>query len=195
MDGWQDYLDWIRVGLQPFPHYATDLDYYSTDRIVDDLVDIVSKNGCLLLNIGPKADGTIPEEAKDILAYMGSWLKLNGEAVYDTRPWKIFGEGPTEVSQGHHSESNNKDSGPEDIRFTTNGDTLYATALGWPENGIFSIKSLAKGNPYDARKIQSIEFISGSNKISWKQTDNALIINTTGNRPCEAAYAFRIKFQ
>jgi alpha-L-fucosidase len=126
---------------------------------------------------------------------MGKWLKLNGAAIYDTRPWKIYGEGPTEVAQGHHSEKNNEDSGPEDIRFTTNGDTLYATALGWPENGTFNIKSLAKGNPYDSRKIASLKFISGSNKISWKQTNDGLTIKVRGKQPCEAAYAFQIQFK
>src|SRR5208283_4523826 len=71
--------------------------FRSPGSLVDDLVDIVSKNGCLLLNIGPKPDGTIPEQAERILLEMGRWLEVNGEAVYGTRPWKIFGEGPTEV--------------------------------------------------------------------------------------------------
>ncbi|MEX0320854.1 MAG: alpha-L-fucosidase [Puniceicoccaceae bacterium] len=175
--------------------YIRDEIYKSPDYLLDELIDIVAKNGCLLLNIGPKADGTIPEEAKEILAYMGVWLKLNGEAVYETRPWKIHGEGPTQVAQGHHSEKNNEDSGPEDIRFTTRGDTLYATALGWPENGTFTVESLAKGNPYESRKIKSLKFISGSNKISWKQTPETLKIQVKGKKPCEAAYVFKLEWE
>lgn len=175
--------------------YITNEDYKTSNYLLDELIDIVSKNGCLLLNIGPKADGTIPDEAKKILVEMGDWMKINGEVIFNTRPWKIFGEGPTEVSQGHHSEKNNKDSGPQDIRFTINKNVLYATALGWPEDGVFNIKSLAKGNPNESRAIKSVEFISGKNPIQWKQTADGLIINTKGNKPCEAAYAFKIMFK
>jgi len=84
--------------------YATDLEYYSADRIVDDLVDIVSKNGCLLLNIAPAPDGTIPEEQQERLRAIGRWLKVNGEAIYGSRPWLIYGEGPTQTPVGHLSD-------------------------------------------------------------------------------------------
>ena len=77
--------------------YVKDQNYKTVDSIVDDLVDIVSKNGCLLLNIGPKPDGTIPEPEEQMLLEIGRWLKVNGEAVYGTRPWKVYGEGPTGV--------------------------------------------------------------------------------------------------
>ncbi|PWJ55005.1 alpha-L-fucosidase [Dyadobacter jejuensis] len=175
--------------------YIKDEDYKTSDYLLDELVDIVSKNGCLLLNVGPKADGTIAEEARQILTEMGAWLEVNGEVVYDTRPWKIFGEGPTKVSQGNHSEKNNKDAGAEDIRFTTKNGVLYATALGWPEDGSFIIKSLAQGNPNESRKIAKVEFISGKNKIHWKQTALGLEIDTKGQKPGPAAYAFRITFK
>lgn len=174
--------------------YTKNEKYKSYDYLLDELIDIVSKNGCLLLNIGPKADGTIPEEAEEILLQMGQWLEKNGEAVFETRPWITFGEGPTKVSQGHHSEKNNKDSGPEDIRFTTKGELLYATSLGWPEDGTFTVKSLAKGNPYDSRKIESVEFISGANKMSWKQKADGLKLKVKGEKPCDAAFSFRIHF-
>ncbi|SDW30292.1 alpha-L-fucosidase [Lutibacter oricola] len=175
--------------------YIKDEEYKTSNYLLDELIDIVSKNGCLLLNIGPKADGTIPDEAKTILEEMGSWLTVNDEAIFNTRPWKIFGEGPTKVSKGHHSEKNNKESGFEDIRFTTKGDILYATSLGWPKDGVFTIKSLAKGNEYETREIASIKFISGNNKIDWKQLEKGLQIKVEGEQPCEAAFAFKIEFK
>jgi alpha-L-fucosidase len=162
--------------------------------LIDDLIDIVSKNGCLLLNIGPRADGSIPEEAVTILEEIGAWLSVNGEAVYDTRPWLVYGEGPTKVNQGHHSEKKNKDAGYEDIRFTVNGDTLYATALGWPEDGVFTVETLRQGAPELERSIRSVELISGSNAITWKQTSECLHIQVAGDAPCAAAIAFRIEF-
>ena len=175
--------------------YVTNEEYKTSNYLLDELIDIVSKNGCLLLNIGPKADGTIPNEAKKILNEMGAWLSLNGEAIYDTRPWTIFGEGPTKVETGHHSENKNKESGPEDFRFTTKGETLYATSLGWPKDGEFTIKSLAKNNLNTSKKITSVEFISGKNSMKWKQTGKGLTITVEGTKPCEAAYVFRIKFK
>lgn len=174
--------------------YIDDEQYKSSNYLIDELVDIVSKNGCLLLNIGPRADGTLPDEAKAILRDFGTWTSANGEALYDTRPWKVYGEGPTEVATGHHSEKRNKQSGPEDIRFTQKGDTLYATALGWPSDGVFTIESLAKGNPYENRKIKSIELLSGDNKLSWKQQRDALVLKVKGASPGNAAYSFRITF-
>ena len=175
--------------------YIENEEYKTADYLLDELIDIVSKNGCLLLNIGPKADGTIPDEAKEILVAMGGWLAINGEALYGTRPWKVYGEGPTKVSKGHHSEKHNKDAMAEDIRFTTKGGFLYATALGWPEDGTFAVKSLAKGNPYESRMIKSVEFVSGKNKLDWKQTRKALELKVEGGKPCEAAYVFKVEFK
>jgi len=174
--------------------YVTNEEYKTSDYLLDELIDIVSKNGCLLLNVGPKADGTIPDEAKVILSEMGAWMKINGEAIYETRPWKIYGEGPTKVSAGHHSEKENKDNVAADVRFTTKDDALYAISLAWPADGVFTIQSLANQNPYEGRKIKSVDFISGSNAVSWKQTNEGLVVKTKGKKPCEAAYVFKIRF-
>lgn len=175
--------------------YIENEEYKTPDYLLDELIDIVSKNGCLLLNIGPRADGTIPQEAKDILIAMGTWMDVNGEALFDTRPWKIYGEGPTQVKTGHHSEKYNKDAGSEDFRFTVKGDVLYATSLGWPDNGEFTIESLSKGNAYESRKIKNVEFVSGKNKMKWKQTRENLKIEVKGPKPCEAAYVFKVLFK
>ncbi|WPR73091.1 alpha-L-fucosidase [Flavobacterium sp. NG2] len=175
--------------------YVTTEEYKTSDYLLDELIDIVSKNGCLLLNVGPKADGTIPAEAQSILKDMGKWIKINGQAIFDTRPWKIFGEGPTKVSKGNHTEKENKDAVAEDIRFTAKGDVLYATALAWSEKGNYTIKSLALNNPYEIRAVKSVQFVSGPNKINWKQTAEGLVIDVQGNKPCESAYVFKIEFK
>ena len=175
--------------------------YKSSDFLIDELVDIVSKNGNLLLSIGPRPDGTIGEQETRILRDFGAWLKINGEAIYGTRPWKIHGEGPAKFAQGktkfknkHHTEYDDVESVAADIRFTAKDDTLYAISLAWPENGQFHIKTLRSGNEYEPRPIASVEFISGDSQIDWSQTDEELLIKTNGKKPCHAAYAFRIRF-
>lgn len=176
--------------------------YKSSDFLIDELVDIISKNGNLLLSIGPKPDGTIGENEAAILRDFGAWLKLNGEAIYGTRPWKVYGEGPAKFAEGehrfkheHHTEYDDAESVAADIRFTAKEEVLYAISLGWPEDNTFRIETLRRGNPYEPRAIATVDFISGSGKIDWMQTDKALELETDGNKPCEAAYAFRITFK
>ena len=100
--------------------------------IVHQLADVVSKNGNLLLNIGPRADGTIPDEVQQVLRAVGGWLKVNGDAIYGTRPWKIYGEGPTKVAAGSFHDTKTQEYTAEDFRFTTKGNDLYAIEMGWP---------------------------------------------------------------
>lgn len=181
--------------------YIINENYKTTEFLLTQLADIVSKNGNLLLSIGPKADGTIGEDEERILREFGDWLRINGDAIYGTRPWKVFGEGPTTYGEGptdfnnnHHTEYHDKDSGPEDIRFTAKGDTVYAMALGWPADGIFRIKSLATGNPHEPRKVALVEFLGAQGRTTWEQTEDALVIKAGGAPQCKGVFAFRIEF-
>lgn len=161
--------------------------------LINDLIDIVSKNGCLLLNVGPRADGTIPQEAQDILLEMGAWLDVNGEAIYDTRPWHVFGEGPTGVAIGDHSEHKNADFTAEDIRFTANGESLYAIGLGWPSDQKSSIKALGTDAKLLKGKIASVRLLGSEAKLQWEQTGEALNITLPESRSSKHAFALKIE--
>jgi alpha-L-fucosidase len=166
--------------------------FRTPDSLVDELVDIVSKNGCLLLNVGPDSDGTIPLEVQNVLLDMGKWLGTNGEAIYGTRPWKISGEGPTQVIGGSFKDTAGTPFTGEDIRFTAKGDTLYAIALAWPENGKITIKSLASGLPLARRKIKSVQLLGSRDKLKWVQNQDGLTVDLPSQPPGNYAFAFKI---
>lgn len=119
--------------------------------ILPGFVDIVSENGCLLLNVGPNADGAIPETEAEMMREIGARLELNGETMYGSRPWNICGEGPTETVEGHLSGGRNKGIGPEEVRFTTKSGALYSTALG-PAERKWTIETLRAGSEHLARQ-------------------------------------------
>lgn len=124
--------------------YTENNNYKKADEILCDLVDIVSKNGRLLLNIGPKADGSIPEEDKKILYEIGKWLKTNGEAIYGAKVWRFAAEGPTKIQEGQFADNIAKHYTAQDIRFTVNNGYLYAAVLKYPKNGEEVVITLLK---------------------------------------------------
>lgn len=172
--------------------YTENQKYKSAERLVDDLVDIVSKNGCLLLNVGPKADGTIPGKDREILLSIGEWLAVNGEAIYETTYWKTYGEGPTKTSTGHLAEHKDQPFTAEDIRFTQKGDSLYTILLGWPESKRVTIKTLADSNP-DLRAIHSIELLGSDAKVLWTRDSKGLHVTLPSEPPCEYAYVLKLR--
>ncbi len=174
--------------------YITNHLYKETREIVHDLVDIVSKNGTMLLNIGPKADGTIPEHEQQMLREIGAWLKINGEAIYSTRPWHKFGEGPTQISAGSFSDKSKPQFTAADFRFTTKGKMLYAIALAWPTNGTLIVDSLALEEPlsHDNLNIRRVSLLGHKGKLTWKQNSDGLIVTLPEKSPCEFAVTLKI---
>ena len=155
--------------------------YKSAAFVVRELVDVVSKNGCLLLSVPLRADGTYDEKEAAILDELEAWMKVNGESIFRTRPWVKFGEGPVADSdikinaQGFNDGMYNKMSA-QDIRFNQSKNHLYVTPMQWPEDGRLVVKSLAKGNPHFKKSISSV-YLLGHGKLKARQTSEGLIIH------------------
>lgn len=182
-------------------HYSTSVydnnQYKSASDVVKLLVDIVSKNGNLLLSVPLHADGTFDEKEEKILNEFGAWMNINKEAIYDTRPWKVFGEGPIAEgnvqlkAQGFNEGAYSKADAKE-IRFTQTEKNLYATVLEWPEDGKILIKSLAEGNELYPNKISKVELL-GYGKVPFSRTDKGLIVNIPNKSLKNIAPVFKIR--
>ena len=175
--------------------YIKDESYKSVNEIIDQLIDIVSKNGILLLNIGPKANGTIPLEAEKILLEIGEWLQINGDAIYGTRTWDLYGEGPTEEIEGAHQESKNLTYTAQDVRYligAADSETpFYAIALDYPEEE-FHFPALGINSKYSFRKIKEVSMLGYDGELEWSQTEEGLTISLPDKKPCDHAFCFVI---
>lgn len=174
--------------------YVQDQDYKTSTSLIHDLIDIVSKNGALLLNIGPRADGTIPETEEQILLDIGRWLSVNGEGIYGTRPWKVYGEGVTEVVEGSFHDTERQSFTARDVRFTTRGEALYAHVLGYPQNGEVLIRSLASENDLYPAAIQSVQLLGTGEAAQWSRDADGLRVTLPAQtEPGEAACVLKIE--
>ncbi len=171
--------------------YVADQHYKTTTALVHDLADIVSKNGTLLLNIGPRPDGTIPAPEQESLLGIGRWLAVNGEAIYGTRPWQVYGEGPTQVVAGGFNDTKREEFTAQDIRFTRKGNRLYAILLGWPGSRAI-VHSLGRGWP-QADVISRISMLGVPYPLNWTLNDDGLTVEMPEVKPCEHAYTLEIE--
>jgi alpha-L-fucosidase len=171
--------------------------FKSPDFIVHQLADIVSKNGNLLLNIGPRSDGTIPDEVQSTLRDIGAWLKINGEAIYSTTPWITYGEGPTQVKAGTFSDTDVHTYTTEDFRFTAKAQNVYAIGMSCPPKegnmaGKAVIHSLGWAHEAANFPIGNVELLGSTEKVKWTQGADALTVTLPSDASCQYAYALKL---
>ena len=198
-----------RIGLEPWMTdetiskgswcYTEDLEIKESKDVLHVLIDIVSKNGVLLLNISPKADGTIPDIQQRVLLDIGDWLDKYGEAIYGTRPWYTFGEGPTKEPEGHfnfHRDFLKIVYSSDDVRYTKKDKRIYATVLGWPGAGKeIQLKAFAAENLPEPMNVQEVTMLGSETGLDWHQTESGLTILTPSVAPDEMAVVFKIRLE
>jgi alpha-L-fucosidase len=178
-------------------YYRTGQKYMTGSEVIQMLVDIVSKNGNLLLNVVQTPEGDLELDVLDVLEEIAEWIPANGEGIYGTRPWKIYGEGPSTIKQERGIFGGVRDVRSytsDDYRFTTKGGTLYAFCMEPPENE-FRITSLGKSVNPEKRKIRSVSLLGSDIKPEWDQTDDALVISKPADLPGWKVIGFKIEFR
>ncbi len=166
-------------------------DYRTVTSLIQDLVDIVSKNGALLLNICPHSNGTIVEKEQQILREIGGWLRINGEAIYGAGYWRVFGEGPTEVKEGAFTDTHRQPFSGEDIRFTTKNGVLYALLMAWPGETAL-IRSLAPSAGHRGT-VRTVSLLGCESSLAFEQTAEGLRVRLPASRPCDHVYTLKIE--
>ena len=171
-------------------YYRTGYKYKTFPQVMTMLMDIVSKNGNLLLNFPLRGDGSLDEEEETVLANMAKWMSINSEAVFGTRPFKVYGEGPSRAASGSFGEDKAGYTAA-DVRFTTKGDILYATCLGVP-TGAVTIETLKAGSSLTGGEITGVKLLGYDGKLDWKRTEKGLVITMPEKFSSSCTVSFRI---
>ncbi len=177
-------------------HYDRNVEYKTPKRVIDMLVDIVSRNGNLLLNFPLSRIGALDDREMVILGEITAWMGINGEAIHATRPWKVFGEGPTVQTKDpgqKYAETSYKDLTAADVRFTTKGDTLYALYMGWPKGGRATIGALAKSRGLAKGNVERVELLGHPGPLGWSLGDEGLTVELPDEPPGRHAIALKIE--
>jgi len=165
-------------------HYSRPLyerDGYKTGKqVIQRLLDTVSKNGCLLLSIPMRGDGSIDEKEEKVLTDMADWMAVNGEAIFESRPWRVFGEGPTKLAEGMFGESSARPFEATDIRYTTRRGTLYALPMDWPAGREIRLASLGAATPGEVRRV---ELLGGTDPLPFRREAEGLKVTLPDRRP------------
>jgi len=172
--------------------YWDGFEYKTAREVVHLFVDIVSKNGNMLLSIPQLPDGTLDGREESILEDFTAWTAIHGAGIFGSRPWKTYGEGPTDVPAGQMSERKRKPFTAEDKRFTMQGDKLYCFCLGWPEGDV-RIQSLGRHSPVGQRRIGHVRVLGSEEKVAWALEDDALRIQRPKHPPSEFTLGFEIR--
>jgi alpha-L-fucosidase len=172
--------------------------YKSAQTVVHTLIDVVSKNGNLLLSVPVRGDGTIDEQERAIVEEIGRWMAPNGEGIYNTRPWSVFGEGPVmeeaaaPMSGAGFNEGKGKPFSSADVRFTAGRNAVYAFVMGWPDDGKVLIKSMRAGGGHLKQRVQRVELVGRGGALAFSQTAEGLQVTLPANKPA-LPYAFALK--
>ncbi|MBV8731576.1 MAG: alpha-L-fucosidase [Acidobacteriia bacterium] len=178
-------------------HYKRDITYKTPKVVVDMLVDIVSRNGNLLLNFPLPGSGALDDRELAVLSSLTDWMAVNNEGIYATRPWKIFGEGPgiAALADGKKemafNEGGRKELTAADVRFTAKGKILYTFVMGWPQ-GQARIKALGTNSPRQPGKVRNVEMLGYKGRLNWSQQAGELSVDLPPEKPSEHAVTLKV---
>jgi alpha-L-fucosidase len=147
----------------------------------------------MLLNIPMRGDGTIDEDEERFLDGFTQWMEINSEGIYGTRPWTVYGEGPSTLNSGKIWDTEQVAYTPQDIRFTQKGSYLFAFLLAWPEEGQATILSLKAGSSLPAEQIRTVRLLGTPGELTWHQDERGLHVQLPAEKPCEHAYTLKIE--
>lgn len=187
---WQ-FDTWSGKGLW---FWRPKMEIRSAAALIAELADVVSKNGNYLLNVTPDPDGVItPAQARPLLE-IGRWLAVNGEAIYGTRPWAVYGEGPTEgLGPSFRPDTPKTPYTARDIRFTRKGNVIYAIVLAWPADGTVTIRSLATGSAHLSGRIERVSLLGSNLPVKWTRRESGLAVDVTGQTPVARPFVLKVQ--